>query len=119
MLKIISASDRRKVDMNGLTPPSPSPNPSQYLDSIFVLLCLQSNGAVTHVLTCLKNNVVVTGASKSLVASALGWNQSLITAMYFHIIIIISTRYILGNIDFSFVFEIIVRKSQLDLHFPF
>ena len=27
--------------------------------------------------------------------------------------------HLLGNIDFSFVFEIIVRKSQLDLHFSF
>ena len=25
----------------------------------------------------------------------------------------------IGNIDFSFVFEIIVRKSQLNLHFSF
>ena len=39
---------------------------------------------MTYVLTCLKNNVVVTGASKNLVATALGWNQSLIAAMYFH-----------------------------------
>ena len=44
------------------------------------LPCLQSNGAVTYVLTRLKNNVVVTGASKNLVAIALGWNQSLIAA---------------------------------------
>ena len=34
-------------------------------------------------LTRLKNVVVVTGDSKNLVATALGWNQSLIAAMYF------------------------------------
>ena len=39
---------------------------------------------MTYVLTRLKNNVVATGASKKLVATILGWNQSLIAAMYLH-----------------------------------
>ena len=42
------------------------------------------NSAVTYMLTCLKNNVVATGASKKLVATVLGWNQSLIAAMFLH-----------------------------------
>ena len=42
------------------------------------------NSAVTYVLTRLKNNVVATGASKKLVATVLGWNQSLIAAMYLY-----------------------------------
>ena len=44
---------------------------------------------MTYELTHLKNNIVVTEASKNLVATAVGWNQLLIAAMYFHIIIII------------------------------
>ena len=39
---------------------------------------------MTYVLTHFKNNVVVTGASKNLVATVFGWNQSLIAAMYFY-----------------------------------
>ena len=51
---------RRKVDMNALTqpPPPPPPNPSQHLDLIFFLLCLQSNGAVTYVFTHLRLELV-------------------------------------------------------------
>ena len=35
-------------------------------------------------LTCLKNNVVATRASKKLVATVLSWNQSLIAAVYLY-----------------------------------
>ena len=42
------------------------------------------NSAVTYMLTRLKNYVVATGASKKSVATVLGWNQSLIAAMYLY-----------------------------------
>ena len=79
-----SASDRGKVDTKTFNPtPPPYPPPlSVYLDSIFFRLCMWRNSAVTYVLTSLKNNVVATGASKKLVATVLGWNQSLTAAMY-------------------------------------
>ena len=51
MLEIMNASDCRKMDMNALTPPlPPPPNPSQYLDSIFFLLRLQSNSDINIVM---------------------------------------------------------------------
>ena len=67
-----------------LTPPPSPPHPSVYLDSIFFLLCMWRNSAVTYVLTRLKNNIVATGSSKKLVATVLGWNQSLIATMYLY-----------------------------------
>ena len=77
------ASDHWMVDTKTFNPSPLPPHPTVYLDSIFFLLCMWRNSAVTYVLTCLKNNVLATGDSKKLVATVLGC-QSLIAAMYLY-----------------------------------